>query len=120
MFKIKIKYSLEISDHDGYCSGQECEYQLQKIKKTFYVSEGQNNYEKIEKYFSLEPEGTLKVLFENEKHYFLKNEDFYNYLEKPCIGGQSYYCTLSEECQKAGIGHHEYKFSDVKITISKK
>ena len=30
---LKIKYIVEISDHDGYCSGGECEFQVKRRTK---------------------------------------------------------------------------------------
>lgn len=35
MNKIKITAYLETSDHDGYCSGNECEYKKTIIEHTF-------------------------------------------------------------------------------------
>ena len=99
-----IKYDfwtalLEISDHDGYCSGNECEYE--SIIKIFYCN--------IPLEYNHYPVCT--ILDNNE----------YNWeqiLLIPKINDDgSGYCELCEESKKANLYGHDYRYSIILVEI---
>lgn len=91
MKNILIKVQEESSDHDGYCSDNECCY-----RKIIY-----NTIKQI-------PEDIKK---EDYKQYILSKE-----LIRPeinCHG--SYYCELTEECKYHNLGKHDYNINILDI-----
>jgi hypothetical protein len=90
MSKVKITVKLEISDHDGYCSGSESEYT--------YV---------IKKYIR-------HIKTSNISQY---NDSFWiNLLPEPKINyWGSFYCDLSEDSKKHKLGKHEYRYTIKKV-----
>ncbi len=88
--KFKIVAKLEISDHDGWCSGGECEY-THTIKN--YI-----------------------VNIPDEEYY--DGINLINFLPTPEINTWgSYYCDLSDESKKNNLSNHDYKYTIVKAVI---
>lgn len=91
--KLKIKAKLEIADHDGYCSGGECEYTCSI--KTYIV----------------DVPDWCTVLAEDYKY-------LVNYLPTPpnmdMFG--SGYCDLSDECVKNDLYKHSYRYTILEAT----
>lgn len=77
----KITARLETSDHDGYCSGSECEYTSSVVEKVVKRKKGDFN---------------------------TRWEDF---LDHPNVQGNSYYCRVSGQCKQAGLDQHEYRYT---------
>jgi hypothetical protein len=97
--KAKIISKLETSDHDGYCSGEDCQYECKQIET---VVELPNMYK-------LHPKGKLS------------NLDEFNWvmlLPEPELNKTgSYYCNLSNECETNGLDLHDYKYTILSVEI---
>ncbi len=88
--KVKITAKLEISDHDGWCSGSECEYT--HTIKTYIVN------------------------ISDEEYY--DGIDWIIFLPTPEINTfGSYYCDLSDESEKNNLSNHDYKYTIVNVVI---
>lgn len=88
---IEITFKEEVSDHDGYCSGGECELSTRIYKKVVEVdiSEITNNLQHYQKYAD----------------------------EVICNDDGSYYCDLSEDAENAGLQHHEGRVTVFKVKL---
>lgn len=88
--RTKITALLETSDHIGYCSGSECDYESEVIEEIIDVPN------------SFEPKN---------------NEEYKEYLKKVNLvcGSQSNYCSLSKKCLEHGLGRHEYRYTVKKV-----
>ncbi len=82
--EFKIKAKLEISNHDGWCSDNECDYSCF-----------------INKYIIKVP---------NDIKYY-NNFDFTTLLPIPDINYGSYYCELNKNCKNNNLERHEYKYT---------
>ena len=100
MLKAKINAKLETSDHDGYCSGEECEYD---VKTVTYIVDLPNEYKNY-------PQGKLLNIDEFDV-------DWENYLPKPILNNGSGYCGLSEECVNHKLDIHDYKYTILSVEI---
>jgi hypothetical protein len=89
---IEILFKEEVSDHDGYCSGGECELTTRVYKKQVDVEiiEITNNLEYFEKYAD-------KVVCDHDS-----NSDW---------------CDLSEEVITAGLTSHEYRITVMRVSL---
>lgn len=100
--KAKITARLEISDHDGYCSGDECEYSSSIVVKKVDVPEEYDDY------------GYGKINNLNEYNW----EQF---LEPPELDDRgyhcSYYCCLSDECIAHGLNVHDYRYTILSVKL---
>lgn len=83
--KVKIIADLETSDHDGYCSGEECLYEIKE--ETFF--------------FEVEDDKSLE----------LDNPFWKTLLPVPDLGGQSYYCGIDDESIERGLDIHDYRYT---------
>lgn len=109
MLKILITALLEISDHDGYCSGNECEYTLRKIVHLCDVPEEYQDYEvgKLEKEEEKE-EWSDKEWSEYWIHYLPEQE---------VNTHESYYCELNPGCESVGLERHDYRYTILNVEI---
>jgi hypothetical protein len=95
METVVLKYTLEVSDHDGYCSGEECDYVCEK--KTVRVEIPREEAARIEtmsraelaRYTGLVPQPKL-----NESG--------------------SYYCRPNKQGKQAGLDRHDFKVTILK------
>lgn len=95
----RIAAMLETSDHGGYCSGEECEYDAI-----------QGDYE-----VQIRAEDIPAAAAEGQQHLAA----FERFLPTPMIGNdsaQSHWCDISCRCTKAGLGKHEYRFTVLSAT----
>ncbi len=93
--KVKIKAKLEIADHDGYCSGGECEYSC-SIKE--YIIDAP--------YYT--PNDTSK----------LNLQYLINLLPTPKIDTWgSGYCDLSDECKLNDLDKHSHKYTILEVNV---
>jgi len=89
--KVMIIVKLEIADHDGYCSGNECIYEKKELRYMRNIPD-----ENINK--------------PTDGHYWIK------LLPEPTINYYgSGYCDITKECTEHGLNHHEYKYTVRKI-----
>lgn len=96
--KAKITAILETSDHDGYCSGDECEYKVEEVVKIINIPTEYKNH----------PIGFVKKI----------DETFWNkFLPQPDLSGGSMYCELSKNCKEIGLDIHDYRYSILEIEI---
>lgn len=99
MMKAVVEYTLEVSDHDGYCSGGDCEY---KKESKMYIID-------VPDVLKDTPEGVL----ENPQEY-----DWSVHLPKPKLNNYgSGYCNISQKAQDAGLERHDYKITVTKVEI---
>lgn len=99
--KAKITSILETSDHDGYCSENECEYYESKITKIVDVPSIYSSY----------PLGFLKNINEyNWKSFFVSDIEPYKHTK-------SFFCGLSDECKKNELGRHDAKYSIISVEL---
>lgn len=96
--KAKITARLETSDHDGYCSGEECEYECKIIERIVNAPE---------QYKNSKP-GKIDDLSEY---------DWENFLEPPELNKGSYYCSLSPKCKENKLGVHDYKYTIISVEL---
>lgn len=100
MMKVKITSKLETSDHDGYCSGEECEYECKII--THIID--------IPKKYKLYPKGTINL---DEDDF-----DWVNLLPEPELNtDESYYCDNSYESENHGLEKHDYRYTIQSVEI---
>ena len=88
---IEITFKEEVSDHDGYCSGGECELSTRIYKKVVEVE--------------------IREITNNLQH-FIKYAD-----EVSCNDDGSYYCDLHEDAENAGLQHHEGRVTVLKVKL---
>lgn len=93
--KVKIIAILEISDHDGYCSGEECEYTKETIEKTIIFPDELKNTDNI----------TVDC------------HNWIQYLEEPTLNDGSGYCDLSAECVENNLGIHDYRYNVIAVEL---
>lgn len=92
--KAKITAKLETSDHDGYCSGEECKYEV-KIQ-SFMVN--------------------LPIEYKNypkDNHLV----DWDNLLPVPIFNDGLYCCKLNDKCKINELGKHDYKCTIISVEI---
>ena len=93
MFKLTIL--VQTSDHDDYCSGNECEYDEYEVSEDCSITFGSEILKKynIGDYVAIEH---LKLL-----------DRFIKYI--PDLGGGSYQCSVNDNCEEMGLDMHDYK-----------
>ena len=96
--KAKITARLETSDHDGYCSGEECEYKCKIIKRIVNAPDQYKTY----KYGEIDD---------------LSEYDWEKLLEPPELGEGSSYCSLSPECEENNLGVHDYRYTIISVEL---
>ena len=88
---IDITFKEEVSDHDGYCSGGECDLSTRIYDKIVEVDVNEIN---------------------NDLQYYIK------YADDVVINDDgSNYCDLSEDAITAGLGHHDYRITVLKVNL---
>lgn len=91
--RVRFTFKEEMSDHDGYCSGNENEYTCRTYEKEVEIEDTELNAD-LDKYWY--------------------------YADTTNIGnrrGQSYYCTMSTEACEADLGPHEVRNTVLKAEI---
>ncbi len=88
---ISITFKEEMSSHDGYCSGGECELSTRKYKKVVQL-----DCEELT----------------NNLQYYIKYADLVDIND---IG--SYYCDISDEVSHAGLDKHDYRITVLKVEL---
>lgn len=96
--RIRIKYLLQISDHDGYCSGNECDYEEFVYKKEIAI---------------------LPEDFEDDENKIFKDLTYYEkFLEHPQLNNCcSYYCEASKEASDHNLDIHDYRITILSIKM---
>lgn len=85
---IRITAKLETSDHDGYCSADDCEYSSTLVVHDYCI-----------------PNDEITAAAAASSLYA-------KYLPAPKIhDGGSYYCGLHPRCVLAGLGKHDYRYT---------
>ena len=88
---IDITFKEEISDHDGYCSGGECELSTRIYNKIVEVDDNEIN---------------------NDLQYYIK------YADDVIINEDgSYYCDLGDDAKIAGLGPHDYRITVLNVKL---
>jgi hypothetical protein len=88
---IQITFKEEVSDHDGYCSGGECELTTRIYKKVIHVDVGE---------------------IANRLEYFTKYAD-----EVICNDDGSYYCDLRDDAKTAGLQKHDHRVTVLNVEV---
>jgi hypothetical protein len=105
---IKIKFSVETSDHDGYCSDAENEYYDNEYNVNIVFDEKYYSYDKLR-------DGIKKIIDEIEK--FCDEPNCFNKYRRqlkdliPNICTGSGYCNNSYESIQHGLDIHDYRIS---------
>lgn len=88
---IDITFKEEISDHDGYCSGGECDLSTRIYNKIVEVDVNEIN---------------------NDLQYYIK------YADDVIINEDgSYYCDLGDDAKIAGLGPHDYRITVLNVKL---
>ncbi len=88
---IDITFKEEISNHDGYCSGGECDLSTRIYNKIVEVDVNEIN---------------------NDLQYYIK------YADDVIINNDgSYYCDLGDDAKIAGLGQHDYRITVLKVNL---
>jgi hypothetical protein len=88
---IDITFKEEVSDHDGYCSGGECDLSSRIYNKIVEVDVNE---------------------ITNDLQYYIK------YADKVIINDDgSYYCDLGDDAKSAGLGPHDYRITVLKVKL---
>lgn len=95
--KAKIISKLETSDHDGYCSGGECDYESNIIETITDVPIQYKSH----------PKGKLSNLDEYDWEKILP-------IPKLNLNG-SCYCDISQKSKLFGLGVHDYKYTIMSV-----
>ena len=91
---VKVTAKLETSDHEGYCSGNECQYERKTVQETILLPAKIRNVQD------------------------LAEHNLEGYLPKPDLNYYgSCYCDLSSKCEKHGLRCHDYKYTIKSIEI---
>lgn len=97
--KAKITARLETSDHDGYCSDAECEYECKIIEQIVDIPDQYKN--------------SKPGKIDNLKEY-----NWYKFLQEPRLNYyESYYCNLSPESEENGLGIHDYRYTIISVEL---
>lgn len=97
--KAKITARLETSDHDGYCSGDECQYECKIIEQ---IVNAPNQYKNSKP-------GKIDDIEEYDWYKFLQDPGL-NYYE-------SHYCNLSHECVNSGLERHDFRYTIICVEL---
>lgn len=105
--RLKITIKFESSSHDGYCSGEECDYESETITKI--VDEENIDFDHTN-------------IVEEDGRYFmncclLPNIDKFFQKEINDINHGSGYCELSFESTQHNLGTHDYRITPLRIEI---
>lgn len=95
---VRVTYINETSGHDGYCSGEECEYKKGYAMKTFTVPD----------HYKQHPLGLVTNW---------KESDWITLLDEPDTGCGSGFCKLSDECKEHGLHNHDYRHTILCLEI---
>ena len=108
-FRVTFKYLVEIVDHDGYCSGEDCEYEskIETVTVSIPAGEDAENIEKLSKselvkYLPLIP----TTIWKGGRQVDLENMP---------SARQSGYCRLQGQAKKSGIARHDYRITILKL-----
>jgi hypothetical protein len=98
--KVKITSKLETSHHDGYCSGDECEYDVDTKSYIVDLPEELNgSYDDIFSELDFEWEDLLPIPNLNNR------------------GNNSFYCRNSCESSKNHLGKHDYRYTILSVEL---
>jgi hypothetical protein len=92
--KVQLTVQIEVSDHDGYCSGNECEYTKKSVIKN--------------------------VDMPDQTDIFSETFKWDTYLTNliPAINENgSYYCYADPDAAEQGLGQHDYKITVTNVTV---
>jgi hypothetical protein len=99
--QVELSVKIEISDHDGYCSGNECDYIVKTERKVVNVPD---TYKDLK----------VKVGDEITEHDWTKEtEDLIPQLNIT----ESYYCNNSEKSIENGLMIHDYRMTVLSAII---
>ena len=94
---VNINYKLETSDHDGYCSGDECVYSCN--------------------HHSLQLDINKDDIVRDDNGDITNLQSYERFIPKPVVHGESQYCGLSDESFQHGLDIHEYRITVTSVTI---
>ncbi len=108
--KARVRAVLETSDHDGYCSGEECLYEAEE--KEFIVDIPDKFVDHSDGFFTED---------EIEK---IDSKDWLPVLPPILLGelrdiDQSHYCELSKKCKQHNLKVHDYRYTILSVQIFK-
>lgn len=96
LIPIEITAVLETSDHDGYCSGEECEYNTQQIQHRCKIPTELFTWTLTDKYMNWTQ--LMPVPYKQSR-------------------GGSNWCGLSNQCERAQLMSHQYRYRLVSVRV---
>lgn len=109
MRMVRVTALLEMSEHDGYCSGNECEY---TSKETVIVIDVPHEYNDAPLGFieEIDQEEWNKIIPYPDEEY----ETNYPEADRYALSG---YCDNDPESEERGLGKHDYRYTIHSIEI---
>lgn len=104
-YRVRVQGKLYTSDHSGYCSGDECDLDVENFDITVDVPECYVEEAETTGTVPLKPKRVWKDLLPEAE---LDNDSFYY---------KSGYCELSERARAKGLGIHDYKYRIKKVEL---
>jgi len=97
-YRILLHILVEKSEHDGYCSESECEYSSESYKLVVPIPDNGD----------FDAFGTIPLnIWDEYLEQYKKDMDF----------GGSYYCRVSSEARRHGLGQHELVVSVIECEV---
>ncbi len=102
-----IKVLLETSDHDGYCSDNECNYLVLEQEHIIYNVSVPNDL----------PDGEILDYNNEQEQYFLSLLPKLNLFDSSDKTYKSGYCNLSSKCKNNNLSNHDYRYNIKSVFI---
>lgn len=101
-YRVRIRAKLYISDHSGYCSGDECDLDVNEVDILVDVPECHLHEARTTGKVPLHPKRVWK-----------------NLLPEPELDDlrKSGYCEVSQRARAKGLGPHDYKYRIKKVEL---
>lgn len=117
MYKLTVE--IEKSDHNGYCTGAECEYTSELVTKTFSSSElgSIGDIFKTLKSFTTKNGDVFLDLYDEEIKIQIPLDKFFE--EDINVQGElgSNYCSLDGYCEENLLERHDYRINLISVEV---
>jgi septation ring formation regulator EzrA len=116
MYKLTVE--IEKSDHEGYCSGAECEYASEIVSKTFSSSElGSvgDMFETLKRNIASNGETFLELYTSDDTKLDVNLEKFFK--EYTELNDGSGYCELDKNCVEKELDRHDYRINLISVEV---
>jgi hypothetical protein len=100
-----IKFLLETSDHDGYCSDNECNYNVVEQEHIIYNVSVPDDLPDGELYYD-----------DTQEQYFISLLPKLHLWESTNTF-KSGYCSISPKCKNNNLCHHDYRYNIKSVSV---